>query len=88
MSIQYTPFIVPMKVQENVMTLPLGVETQIVVEPPDIPVYDGSYDVTPLPGAEVVLETVGMRMEDDVTVREIPYYETTNESGGYTVIIG
>lgn len=54
----------------------------------DIPAYDGSYDVTPLPGAETILETVGKRMTGDVTVGEIPYYETSNPQGGYTVIIG
>ncbi len=54
----------------------------------DLPAYEGSYDVTPLPGAETILETVGKRMTGDVTVGEIPYYETTNPQGGYTVIIG
>lgn len=53
-----------------------------------IPAYDGSYEVTPLAYTEQVLETTGKRMEGDVTVLEIPYYETTNESGGYTVNIG
>lgn len=51
-------------------------------------VYDGSYEVTPLAETEQVLETSGKRMGDDVVVRAIPYYETTNESGGYTVNIG
>lgn len=54
----------------------------------EIPSYDGSYDVTPLPFTEILLETASKRMERDVTVREIPYYETTNDSGGYTVNIG
>jgi hypothetical protein len=27
------------------------------------------------------LQTNGLRMTDDVTVTEIPYYETSNESG-------
>ena len=53
-----------------------------------IPAYDGSYEVTPLAHTEQVLETTGKRMEGDVTVLEIPYYETSNESGGYTVNIG
>lgn len=54
----------------------------------EIPLYDGSYEVSPLARTEVILPTTGKRMEDDVVVLEIPYYETTNESGGYTVIIG
>lgn len=63
----------------------------LVIQPTtevDIPAYDGSYEITPVANADVVLSTSGKRMEDDITVFEIPYYETTNESGGYTVIIG
>lgn len=55
---------------------------------PDIPIYDGGYEVTPLPFTETILETARKQMTSDVTVLEIPYYETSNESGGYTVIIG
>lgn len=51
------------------------------------PYYYGEYDVTPK-AYEQLFETKGLKMTDDVIVREIPYYETTNESGGYTVIIG
>jgi len=54
----------------------------------DVPPYEGSYEVSPLVGAEIILPTSGKRLEDDVTILEIPYYETTNEAGGYTVIIG
>ena len=90
------PVVVPLTVQEEA-AIPLGVQTgdepvaldigtEIVTR--NVPTYDGSYDVTPLPGAEIILETADKRMLDDVTVREIPYYETTNEAGGYTVIIG
>ena len=53
-----------------------------------IPAYDGAYEITPLPYTDTLMETSGKRMTDDVTVLAIPYYETTNESGGYTVIIG
>ena len=52
------------------------------------PEYEGAYIVTPLPFAETVLPTTGKRMADDVTVLEIPYYETSNPYGGYTVNIG
>ena len=82
------PYRVELRLARNSRRLPMLLRTDIVVQESSIPVYDGSFDVTPLPGAEVVLETAGMRMEDDVTVREIPYFETTNESGGYTVVIG
>ena len=59
-----------------------------VIYADELPVYDGSYEVTPLPGAEVILPTARMIMEGDVIVAEIPYYETSNASGGYTAIIG
>lgn len=49
--------------------------------------YAGPYVVTPRPHDEVVLETNGKRMTDDVTVLEIPYWETSNVSG-LTVYIG
>jgi len=51
------------------------------------PYYNGKYEVIPA-AYEQSLETKGLKMTDDVIVTEIPYYETTNESGGYTVIIG
>ncbi len=77
---------VPMTVSVGETVLPMAVSTTIVTG--EGPIYHGSYDVTPLAGTEVILETQGRRMTDDVTVREIPYFETTNEAGGYTVIIG
>jgi len=54
----------------------------------DVPLYDGQYEVTPEAYSEIELETRGKRMGQNVLVHEIPYYETTNPSGGYTVIIG
>lgn len=49
-------------------------------------VYDGSYVVIPS-NREQMLETANKLMSKDVTVKEIPYYETSNESGT-TVYIG
>ena len=45
------------------------------------PIYEGSYTVTPKAHTEQVLATDGKLMEDDVTVFEIPYFETSNLSG-------
>lgn len=61
----------------------------ILSVPPEVPteIYDGEYLVIPKPFDEQTLETAGLKMKHDVTVREIPYYETSNESG-YTVYIG
>ena len=49
--------------------------------------YTGDYVVTPST-EEQTLNTKNHMMNDNVLVEEIPYFETTNESGGYTVIIG
>ena len=54
----------------------------------DAEYYTGEYEVTPQARSNVVLDTSGKLMTDDVTVFEIPYYETTNPAGGYTAIIG
>ena len=49
--------------------------------------YTGVYEVTPAVYSQT-LETAGKRLAEDVTVLEIPFYETSNLSGGYTAIIG
>ena len=54
----------------------------------DAEYYPGEYGVTPQARSDVVLGTSGKLMTEDVTVLEIPYYETTNPAGGYTAIIG
>ena len=43
--------------------------------------YDGAYTVTPKANTEQILETAHKLMSDDVTVFEIPYFETSNLSG-------
>lgn len=48
--------------------------------------YDGPYTVTPSTQQQTLATTYKTMMQD-VTVEEIPYYETSNLSGGYTVII-
>lgn len=52
-----------------------------------VPIYDGDYDVTPQAEEQMVLKTKGKKMARDVVVKEIPYFETSNSSGGYTVYI-
>lgn len=51
-------------------------------------IYDGEYIVTPQAWEQVILETSGKLMSDDVTVKEIPYHRTSNPSGGDTIFIG
>lgn len=49
--------------------------------------YDGEYVVTPRVN-EQKLETKGAIMNDDVTVRAIPFFNVGNQSGGSTAYIG
>lgn len=49
--------------------------------------YEGPYVVTPKAWEEIILDTDEKYMKDDVTVLEIPYYETSNVSG-MTAYIG
>ncbi len=51
------------------------------------PEYSGSYEVTPTV-YEQYLATRECVLANDITVHKIPYYETSNLSGGYTAIIG
>lgn len=52
----------------------------------DVPIYDGEYEVTPKVYGQS-LETTGKKMLNDVVIRSIPYYETSNPWGN-TVYIG
>lgn len=49
--------------------------------------FEGPYEVTPETNPQE-LETKDKLMADNVVVFEIPYYETSNLSGGVTAIIG
>lgn len=48
--------------------------------------YEGDYSIRPTV-EEQFLPTKDKLMSQDVNIEGIPYFETTNESGGYTVII-
>lgn len=50
--------------------------------------YEGNYIVTPSAEEDIVLETKDKLMTDDLTLKKIPFHETTNDSGGITVYIG
>lgn len=65
-------------VSENVQQYDLTVEQNISVRP--VASYDGEYVVTPKT-VEQTLGTADKYMESDVLVRDIPYYETSNQSG-------
>ena len=52
-----------------------------------VPEYKGEYTVLPQAAEDKVLSTKGTKLTKDITVKKIPYYETSNESGGNTVYI-
>lgn len=54
----------------------------------DLPTYAGRYTITPLANVDQILRTRETHVESNIIVERIPYQETSNEAGGYTVIIG
>ena len=54
---------------------------------PVYPVYDGECNVVPKPNEAQTLETKNKIVKQDITVKEIPYYEVSNTLGK-TVYIG
>lgn len=53
----------------------------------DADIYEDSYEIIPKT-TEQVMETKQKLMADDVTIRKIPFYETSNNTGGTTITIG
>lgn len=45
------------------------------------PYYEGEYEVIPMAYESQVLPTTDTIMRDDLTIREVPYYETSNVNG-------
>lgn len=50
--------------------------------------YKGSYEAVSRPFKDSYLATKDKRLKDNIHVKEIPYYETSNLSDGVTVYIG
>ena len=63
---------------------PMSIKTAVIHVDGDP--YEGPYEVTPKITAQT-LDTHDKHMKDDVTVLEIPYYETSHQDG-LTVYIG
>ena len=74
-------------VAEDVTTLVLDEEGAVGTGGVKVEEYKGEYIVIPS-SAEQKLATKQRFLTDDVTVTEIPYFETSNNSGGTTVFIG
>ena len=61
-------------------------EATIVYGDDASPPYTGPYTVTPKVEAQT-LETARKIMTDDVNIKAIPFFETSNNAGGETVYI-
>ena len=44
-------------------------------------IYEGEYTITPKAGRSQTLETKNKMMSNNLTVLEIPFFETSNENG-------
>ncbi len=75
---------VRLSVTELAQTVPLKVETNIVINGEE---YEGEYSVTPHAHDIQVLETKDKVCTENVVVLKVPKYETSNLAGGTTVYI-
>lgn len=53
----------------------------------DYDIYDGEYEVTPNAHKSQTLETADKLLKENVTIAKVPYWETSNPSGGNTIYI-
>lgn len=74
--------IIPIKVNDRKDVVQIKDRSVATIE-----VYHGTYEITPNAHAQIELNTEGKKLERNVVVDTIPYYETHNENG-ITVYIG
>ena len=58
-----------------------------IMDSADVPKYAGETTVTPKVADEIILPTRDKIVKDDLVLK-IPQFEVSNDSGGYTLIIG
>ena len=73
--------VIPMTLESNVTTIGVSVGDAINVQILPSATYDGDYVVIPKAYDDQILETKNLLMKDDVTVKRVPYFETTNPDG-------
>ncbi|MBQ3321884.1 MAG: hypothetical protein IJH05_03455 [Firmicutes bacterium] len=56
-------------------------EAEKILVVSDADAYTGEYTVIPLAWDQQILHTEGLMMTDNVTVTEVPYFETSNQYG-------
>lgn len=49
--------------------------------------YEGDYEITPKAFEQQILETANKALTDNVVIKEIPCWETSNPSNGTTIYI-
>lgn len=89
LSVEFSePLEIEVSVADNSSSIALdfGTVSRIEASAEDYPYYQGAYTVTPSDEAQT-LATKNTTMTDDVTVKQIPYYEVSNQTGS-TVYIG
>lgn len=67
-------------------SMKVNVGSTTMVAPSKLEQYTGPYEVVPKVNSQT-LSTARKMMRDDITVREVPYYEVSNQFGGNTVYI-
>lgn len=74
---------------KNDITQKVGIKQDVILVPiyKDVPLYEGDYEVTPKVSKQN-LPTAKKFLSEDLTIKEIPYFEVSNTSGGNTVYIG
>ena len=65
----------------------IEVKQDVTLNVNSAPPYEGEYEVTPKV-TEQTLPTAQKLLEENVHIKEIPYFEVSNNSGGNTVYIG
>lgn len=72
----------------NTPTQDVNIKQDVIIVPvyKDAPPYEGDYEVTPKV-SEQKLPTAMKLLEEDVTIKSIPFFNVGNTSGGSTVYI-
>ena len=77
-----------LEIENDIFEFDLEADQTIVINKIGGDAYEGPYEVTPRAHNETILETRNKLMADNVTVLEIPYWETTNPDGKTVYIAG
>ena len=85
-SVQPTPDI-ELSLSQTAVKLDFGAIQVVEIGGSDTEQYTGEYEVTPKFECQM-LPTAKRLLQKDVTVRAIPVYQTSNNAGGKTIIIG